>query len=94
MHFLIELDATERQNLIELNVAVDLAHEEVAAGVSNSTGHDEEDDRHHQRVTKVPHNGSERGNVQVREVEDRVAEHVNGRSTASQVRSPPPVIVL
>lgn len=34
-------------HLIELDVAVDLAHKEVAASVANSTSHNKEDNRHH-----------------------------------------------
>ena len=81
--------------LLNLDSAINFLDKEEAGIETNGPSKQEQLNGHDEGVAKVEKARKNLCDLQLREeVEDRVEEHVEGRSTRGKERSPPPVIVL
>jgi len=82
-------------NLIDVNGAVNLAHEVVARVEPDRSGEHEKADGDDERVAEVEETGHELLDFQGSdEVEDGIKEEVHGRRTGREERPPPPMVIL
>lgn len=93
MHHPMVSDASHK--LVNMDDAVDFGDEPEAGEEADGTCEQEDDEGHDECVAKEEESVEKAFHLQLRDiVVDAVQEEVEGRETARQERSPPPVVVL